>query len=262
MRPASELEKAWQSLKPRILVCDIETRPNLVYTFGLHDQNIGINQIVEPHGVMCWAAKWYGEPKVLFRSTHHDGYDTMVRDIWELVDEADIIVGYNHRSFDMKHLAREWALAGLPPPSPWQDIDLLSVVRRRFRFPSNKLDWVSRELGIGHKVPHAGFELWRDCMAGDDKAWAKMRRYNKHDVVLTELAYSRLLPWINGHPNMSVLSGERVSGCTTCGATELEDAGWQVTQTRAYQRFRCVVCRSLIRSTVSDSRRTQHRRTV
>lgn len=255
-----KLAEALRQTAPNILLLDLETSPITAQVWGLFDQRIGLNQIVDPGGVICWAAKWIGASKIEFRSDHHDGHETMIRRAWELLDEADIVVGYNHINFDIKHLRREFALAGLPPPRPWQDVDLLRVVRRQFRFPSNKLDWVARELGIGAKTQHTGHDLWRGCMDGDEKSWTLMKRYNRQDVVLTEALYLRVLPWVPNHPNINMLRPERVSACSTCGGGDLVEAGWHLTATRAYQRFRCVDCQSFSRSTASDPRRTQHRR--
>lgn len=98
----------------KILTIDIETRPNLAYVWGLWDQNVGLNQIEETGSVISWAAKWHGEKKVYFASDYHDGHSEMVRRAWELLDEADAVVGYNSKAFDMKHLNREFVLEGYP----------------------------------------------------------------------------------------------------------------------------------------------------
>ena len=226
----------------RVLVIDIETRPMTVRSWGLYNQNHSINQIVEPGGVICWAAKWYGSPKIEFRSDFHDGHDEMVAEAWRLMDSADLIIGFNHIGFDVKLLHREFVLNGYGPPSPHKDCDLLRVCRQAFRFPSNKLDWVSQELGIGRKVSHAGMELWEGCMADDPKSWATMRAYNKHDVVLTEELYDRVKGWCRNHPNMNLYRQERVSACHICGSVDLEDAGFKYTSTRSYSQFRCISC--------------------
>ena len=63
----------------RLLFFDLETSPNLVYTWGLFNQNIGINQIVEPTRVLCFGAQWLGESKVHFRSVHHNGREKIGR---------------------------------------------------------------------------------------------------------------------------------------------------------------------------------------
>ena len=79
----------------RILVLDLETRPNLAFCWALWDQNIGLSQIVETGSVISFAAKWHGERKVLFHSDFHDGHGVMVQSAWDLMDEADVIVHYN-----------------------------------------------------------------------------------------------------------------------------------------------------------------------
>lgn len=257
---ADALVASVKATEARILIIDIETKPNIVHTWGLFDQNVGLSQIVERGGTICFAAKWYAEPTITFRSDHHDGHDEMVHEAWRLMDTADIIVGYNHRAFDVKHLHREFILAGLGPPAPHKDIDLLLVARRRFRFASNKLDNVARELGVGFKVKTDGHELWRGCMDGDDKAWRIMRKYNRHDVVLTEEVYDRLRPWVPNHPNLNMYRGITVSACHACGSDRLEDAGFKYTQTRAYPQFRCTTCGSYSQTTHSEPTRTRHRK--
>ena len=42
----------------KILVLDIETRPALVYAWKGFKENIGVDQIVEPDGILCVGAKW------------------------------------------------------------------------------------------------------------------------------------------------------------------------------------------------------------
>jgi DNA polymerase elongation subunit (family B) len=231
----------------RTLIIDIETRPNLAYVWGLWDQNVGLNQIAEVGSVISFAAKWHKSRTVLFASDFHNGHDEMVCKAWELVDEADAIVHYNGKAFDMKHLNREFLLAGLGPPSPHNDIDLLTTVKNRFKFVSNKLDHVSRQLELGQKVQHNGFELWLACMRNDERAWATMRKYNKHDVTLTEELYDVLLPWIKSHPNRAVIdnAGEV---CPRCASKELQRRGYRHLATATYKQFQCMSCRSYFRA--------------
>jgi uncharacterized protein YprB with RNaseH-like and TPR domain len=185
----------------KLLCLDVETAPNLAHVWGLFDQNVGLNQLAAVSEIICFAAKWHGTKRVEFYSNHHDGHDEMIRQAYRLVDEADAIITYNGRAFDMKHLRREFVLAGLTPPSPHKDIDLLQTVRAQFKFASGKLEHVASQLGIGHKLKHQGFELWLGCLRGEPKAWATMKRYNVQDVLLTERLYDRLLPWIPNHPH-------------------------------------------------------------
>ena len=235
----------------KILVIDIETRPNLAHVWGLWDQRVGLNQIVEVGTVICFAAKWHKSSKVEFASDYHDGHDAMVKRAWTLLEDADAVVHYNGKAFDMKHLQREFLLAGLPPPSPWVDIDLLLTVRQQFKFASNKLDHIASELGIGTKMAHEGFDLWRKCMADDKAAWGRMKRYNVQDVRLTETLYDRLMPWIKSHPNRA-LYDSRPDTCPKCGGSSLHARGTHKTKTRAYRRFQCQDCGSWCTETQAE----------
>lgn len=227
----------------KALCLDIETSPNLAHVWGLWDQNVGLNQLVESGTVICFAAKWLGDPdsKTVFMSDFHDGHEAMVEKAWELIDEADAVVHYNGRAFDIKHLNREFLLQGLGPPSPHRDIDLLTVARSRFKFPSNKLDYVSQALGVGSKVKHAGFELWTGCLAGDKKSWATMKKYNIGDIKITEEVYYKLRPWIKSHPIVGLYSGDTHS-CTNCGSKELQRRGTYKTPATVFQKYYCKSC--------------------
>lgn len=226
----------------KILTVDIETSPNLGYVWGLFKQNIAITQLEDVGEVISFAAKWYGKKKVMFFSVHHDGKEAMVQAAHDLLSEADAVVGYNSKSFDMKHLHREFILSGLNPPAPYKDIDLLNVVKQNFRFTSNKLDFVSQQLGLGAKTSHTGFQLWKDCLEGDAKAWALMKKYNMQDVVLTEQLYDRLLPWIKSHPHRGLYSGTETHVCPNCGSEDLEKRGKAYTVMSTYQRYLCHGC--------------------
>lgn len=234
----------------RILHIDIETAPHNVYAWGLWKQDISIKNIVESGYTLCFAAKWQGEKKVEFYSTHEHGFDYMIEKAWELLDEADVVVHYNGTKFDIPTLNREFLLHELNPPSPYHQIDLLKTVRSKFRFASNKLDYVAQQLGLGGKTQHKGMELWHECMAGDNKAWKTMEKYNKQDVKLTEKLYGKLLPWIENHPNhaLYVDNGVDRPTCPNCGGHHLQSRGTYTTKTQRYQRFCCSDCGTWTRS--------------
>lgn len=235
----------------KILLFDIETTPISAYTWGLWKQDIGINQIQASTEVMCFGAKWYGSKKTIFKSVHHDGKQAMLDEIHALMDEADALVGWNSASFDVKHLNREFIENGMLPPSPHKDIDLMKVVKSQFKFPSNKLDYVAQKLGVGAKVKHSGFDLWLKCMAGDNKAWAEMKKYQVQDVELLVELYEKLLPWINSHPDRP-LHEDMEDGCVNCASTNLERRGYAVSSTGKYQRYQCQDCGKWQRGSKSE----------
>ena len=225
----------------KILFLDLETSPNLAYVWGLWDQNISLGQIVDSTEVICFGARWYGQRKVQFSSIHHDGKVEMLKAIHELLDEADAVVGWNSAGFDVKHLYREFIENGLLPPSPHKDIDLLRTSRQRFKFPSNKLDYVAQKLGIGAKVKHSGFELWVKCMAGDEKAWREMKKYQIQDVNILIGLYEKFLPWIKNHPNRGLHDG-KPEACISCASSNLHSRGTERTGAAEYRRYQCKDC--------------------
>lgn len=221
----------------KVLILDCETSPHLAYTFELFRTTIPVDRVVVPSRTLCFAAKWHGSRKVQFFSEWGDGHGAMVEAAHGLVEAADLIVGYNQDHFDTPTLQWEYALAELGVPAPHQSVDLYKVVRRRFRPASRKLGYVSSSLGIGSKVEHEGFALWTSVLDGDEKAQKRMERYCRGDVILTELLYDKLLPWIDTHPNRNVI--DDTEGCPRCPSTDLTRQGFTFTALGRYQRFRC-----------------------
>jgi DNA polymerase III epsilon subunit-like protein len=194
---------------------------------------------------------------MFFRSEGKENGE-MVKQVWELLNEADAVVHYNGNKFDMPTLNKEFILHELPPPDPYHQIDLLQVARKRFRFPSNKLDYVAKALGLGAKVKHVGHELWVKCMANDTAAWKQMERYNKQDVKLLEKLYKRLLPWIQNHPNHALYTDSERPECPNCGSHKVVKKGTETTKVGQYQRYRCKDCHTPIRgrfTTMSPEKR-------
>jgi DNA polymerase elongation subunit (family B) len=224
----------------KILLLDIETAPNLVHVWGLWNQNVGINQIMDSGYVLCWAAKWYGNDQIHFDSVYKSKPKRMLERIYDMLEEADAVIHYNGTKFDIPTLNKEFLLHGMTPPAPYKQIDLLRTARSNFRFPSNKLDYIAQSLGLGKKVKHIGHELWIRCMNNDDEAWQMMEDYNKQDVVLLEKVYEKLKPWVKSHPNHGVYEGGIC--CTNCGGTNYQRRGWSYTQANKYQRFACNDC--------------------
>lgn len=235
---------------PKILFLDIETSPNLVYVWGLWDQNVAINQIVESGHTLCWAAQWQGEKEIMFSAIWKDGRRKMVKRIHDLLSEADIVVHYNGKRFDIPTLNKEFLLHGFTPPAPYKQVDLLEVVKKKFRFPSNKMDFIAQALEIGAKVEHKGMELWRGCMAGNKEDQAAMEEYNRQDVNLLSPIYTRVLPWVDNHPNVGLFVDTTEPVCSHCGSSHIQSRGprkHERTGVALYQRFQCQDCGKWLR---------------
>lgn len=222
----------------KVLALDIENSYIIGGMWGLWNQNFSLEQLFDYGKVLCYAARWVGDKHMAFE--RHDNEDFLTG-IHRLLDEADAVLTFNGKRHDLPLLNREFLKAGLSPPSPYKHIDLLETAKRAFKFPSNKLQHLVTELGIGSKLDHEGFELWTKALANDEKAWATMEKYNKHDVVLLEKLYKRMLPWIAGHPNHNLYTSHRNGPvCNNCGGRHLQRRGFDTTLTQKYQRYKCM----------------------
>ena len=243
------------------LYLDIETAPNVVLAWGLFNQNISINQIVKPGYTLCWAAKWEDEKEIMFSSVWGDGETKMLKRMHKLLSKADAVIHYNGKSFDMPILNKEFIKHRIHPPTPYQQIDLLQTARYKFKFTSNKLDYVAQFLGLGSKTQHKGMSLWVGCMEGNKRDLKIMEKYNKQDVRLLPKVYNALLPWIQNHPNENLYhdlvdkQGEHVTVCTNCGSSHIVRNGTEKLATQCYQRYKCMDCGTPLRgrSTVLDA---------
>lgn len=233
------------------LFLDVETAPNLATVWGIWNQNIGINQLLETSRVMCYTAQWYGEKHAYFGSEFDMGHEGMIASLHDLLDEADAVIHYNGKRFDVPTINREFLMYGMLPPSPYKQIDLMQTVKKQFRFVSNKLDHVCGELEIGRKKETGGHELWLKCMDGDPKAWKIMEEYNIEDVTLLVDLYERLLPWITDHPNMALYVDSDRPVCPNCGSHHVIKRGVQHTNVSSYVRYHCEDCGTWIRGRYS-----------
>lgn len=225
----------------KTLFLDIETAPNTAMVWGLWKQNINLDFLLESGYVLCWAAKWLGDKNVKFCGLNTHSPTAMLQQIHDLLSEAECVVHFYGSKFDIPTLNKEFIQYGMPPPAPYLQLDLLPVVRKTFKFPSNKLDYVAKALGLEGKVRHRGAEMWRGCMAKDPASWKVMERYNKKDVKVLEAVYYRILPWVTNHPHTGLHDGTPNS-CPNCGSTNLESRGLAYTKLSSYQRFRCTDC--------------------
>ena len=237
--------------QPKVLVFDIETLPMIVYSWDRWPEAIGLEQIIEDWSVASWSAKWLGEDRVFYRDQRKKSLKrmrddrTMLREIWSLLDQADIVVTQNGKAFDVKKLNARFLKHGMKPPSSYRHYDTKIMAKRYFRFSSNRLAFMSEEFNtIYKKLDHAafpGFKLWLECMAGNQKAWIEMERYNRHDVLALEELFMLFLPW-DKTINWNVFHDDHDNVCS-CGSVEfVQHRKCKTTNVGKYSRVVCTKC--------------------
>lgn len=246
------LSKQSSRMRAKILVLDIETAPMRAFVWRRWKQNVHDSQIISRWFMLTWSAKWLFSDKTLsdkLTSKEAKGENDLrlAKNLWSLLDEADIIIAHNGERFDIPQINARFIVHGLKPTRPYQQIDTLKVARRQFDFDGNGLDNLANIFGITGKV-ETSFELWDRCVAGDTKALKEMETYNIQDVLLLEELYLKIRPWIKAHPNLGLYVESEEPVCHACGSTELEPSGDYRTAVGVYDTFKCKVCDSYSRA--------------
>lgn len=226
----------------KILTIDIETMYGLAHVWQAWKNDIHLSQIEELPKMISFAAKWKGDSKVEFRSTYHDTEEVMLKRLWELIDEADVIVHFNGERFDLPWINTAFALNNLGPPSPVKSVDLIKTVKKKFYLFSNKLQHVTTLFGLEGKLSHEGHLLWVACRSGDVKAWDRMKRYNIQDVKVTEQLFDKIFPWLVGLPNANLYVDSETEGCFYCTSNNIQKRGFTYTGQGRFQRWHCTDC--------------------
>jgi uncharacterized protein YprB with RNaseH-like and TPR domain len=250
--------KKTKTTGPRVLLFDIETAPILAHVWDIWDQNVGLNQIEKDWHVLSWAAKWLDDDKVMYSDQRNakdvsDDSKILVK-IWELLDEADVVITQNGVRFDEPKLNARFILQNVKngqPPSSFRHIDTFRIAKSKFGFTSNKLEYMTDKLCTKYKkLKHKkfpGHELWTECLAGNKEAWNEMEKYNTHDVLALEELYYKLIPWAGNTINFNVYHDGLENVCK-CGSDKFKKNGFKYTDTAKYQRYKCTKCGTESRS--------------
>lgn len=210
----------------RVLVLDIETSPLLAYIWELGDQTVALNQIHTDWHIMAWSAKWLGDPesKVVYydqRNLKIGNDKPILKPLWDLLNDADIVITQNGEQFDSRKINARFMLHGMTPPKPYLHIDTYKLVKKVAAFTSNKLEYLTDKFCIKHKkVTHGNFpglKLWIECLNGNKKAWDEMKYYNIKDILSTEELYLTVKAWSpEAMPKVYHLT-DSADRCPTCG---------------------------------------------
>jgi len=246
-----EMEKRLirKKTKPKIFVFDIETSTITFKGFSRKINGyIPHKAVVKDWFVICWAGRWLGEKRI-----RHDAVtaeEAKNRDdkrvcasLWEIFNEADVLVGHNSDRFDIKKMNYRFCIKHrFNPPLPYRTIDTLKESNKIFTSTSHALDYLAKQLKIPAKLS-TGWQLWDDCENGVAAAIQEMDAYCRHDIEIGEEMYKVLRPWMKTGVNMGLYTNLDESVCPRCGSEELvpEDK-IATTGANAYKTYRCTEC--------------------
>lgn len=237
---------------PKILIFDIETAPLKAYIWKLWKENIHLDQIINDWFCIAWSAKWLYNRDTMGNvltpeEIAKEDDSRIMKSLWELINEADIVVTHNGNKFDIPRINSRFIINNLEPTKPYFSIDTCQIAKKQFGFSSNKLDALATYFNIEHKLD-TDFNLWKRCLEGDKEALQYMLKYNKKDVEILEEVYLKLRPWIKNHPNISNLTGQSMS-CSNCGSQHLEllKGQYYFTSVGKYHLYKCKDCGAISR---------------
>jgi uncharacterized protein YprB with RNaseH-like and TPR domain len=236
--------------QPRILLFDIETLPMEVYAWSLWQDSIPLNMVKQDWTVLGWCAKWYGEDKVHYADVggQKDLRDDkkILKELHALLDEADIVVGHNSDSFDVKKINARFILNGMQPPSSFKKMDTKKMAKKYFGFTSNKLAYLTDNLCKRYKkLSHGkfpGFKMWDECIKRNKEAYKELKEYNVYDVLSLEELFSIMLPWESAA--LFDVYGHADDQQCTCGNKTFKKSGFHYTAAGKYQKHKCKKCGS------------------
>jgi hypothetical protein len=231
---------------PKILIFDIETSPLKAYVWQTQvwNSNVSEGQVLSEWFMLCWSAKWLFDDKIMSdrltgREARNEDDNRIVKNLWNLLNEADIVVAHNGDRFDVPNMNTRFIVNHLPPTRPYQTIDTVSIARRQFGFTHNNLNALARVFGFKVKL-ETNFELWKRCVDGEDSALQRMEQYNRHDVALLEEIYMKIRPWIHSHPNIGLYTESTEPVCSNCGSNVLKKTDkFYFTMTGKYELYTC-----------------------
>lgn len=221
----------------KILVIDIEWSPATAYVWRMYDENISPAQLIDAGGLLCFCAHWLDTKEYIFMSEWEHGKPEMAAKLRELLDEADGVVTYNGNKYDLPKIRGHLMLEGQKPFAPPTSIDLIKTIKS-LGFVMNRLAYIAPLLGVGEKMKHEGFQLWRSVLEGDERAQKRMKRYCVQDVRVTARLYKHILPFIDNHPHL----GDNTGACGSCGSDKLQKRGFRRSKFFKTQRLQCQDC--------------------
>lgn len=251
---------------PKVLFWDVENAPSVGVSFSRWKVNLSPDHIVSEGGWLISACyKWGGESEI--HSLVLTPEEAIMKDdsrivasLYEVFEEADIVVGQNGDRFDIPLFKTRLIKHHMPPHKTVKTVDTLKIAKQ-LKFNSNKLDSLAKEMGIGRKVQHSGIDLWIRCMMGEQEALDEMVEYNIQDVDLLEQVYTRLKAFDSKHPNVSHFYDDDLVRCPVCGGTDVQPTGNSIfTPVSEFSEMVCGDCghRSRTRKSINTKEKREN----
>ena len=216
------------------LFFDIETSPNVGFFWSAgYKLNVPYSNIIKERAIICICYKWEGEDKVYSLQWDKDQNDKELLEKFILVaNDAKELVGHNGDKFDLPWIRTRCLFHGIPCFPNYTTIDTLKQARSKFRFNSNRLDYIAQYLNVGEKSETGGFDLWKDIVLNNSQTAMKtMVEYCKNDVVILEKVFQHLKNYVPHKTHFGVSETGEKTTCPECGSDDLRHSQTRYTAT-------------------------------
>lgn len=202
------------------LFFDIETSPNICYSWRIgYKISLGFENIIDERKIICISYKWEHSDKIFTLTWDKDLCDRqMLVDFIEVANQADELIAHNGDRFDIKWIRTRCIYHRIPMFPNYRTLDTLKKAKSGFNFNSNRLDYIAQFLGVGAKVKHSGFDMWKGVMKGDKEALKEMVNYCEGDIIVLEDVFLTMQNYIKPNTHNGVLNNNLKYSCPTCGS--------------------------------------------
>ena len=176
----------------------------------------------------------------------------VVKALLKVISEADLVIGHNSDSFDLKKINDRATVYGLESIDIPPTVDTLKANKKYRKSSSNSLAYLARQLGVPTKIdlPKG---VMHDADEGCEKSLKKLVAYNKGDIISGASVYFKLMPYIKNHPDIrrimglinTPIEGQRTMQCGTCNSNNVKKDGIYKSKTGVFTRVRCKDCGSV-----------------
>jgi DNA polymerase elongation subunit (family B) len=237
-------EKQVRTLRRRLFF-DIEVSANiaLIWQSGFKI-SVSPESIIKERAIICICYKWEDSKEVEYLTWDSKQCDKrMLQKFVEVANSADQLIGHNGDRFDLSWVRTRCLFHGIQMFPNYTIIDTLKVSRSKFKFNSNKLDYIAKFLGVGKKIK-TDYSMWKDIMLDKDKiAMDKMVKYCKMDVIVLEKVYKALSSHIEPKTHFGVIFGGDRGSCPECGSDQITISKRRTTATGIKKiQYVCKVC--------------------
>jgi DNA polymerase elongation subunit (family B) len=205
------------------LFFDIETSPNVVYSWRIgYNLNITHENIIDERKIICISYKWEDEDDIYTLTWDENLCDKqMLIDFIKVANQSDEMIAHNGDRFDIKWIRTRCIFHRIAMFPNYKTLDTLKKAKSGFNFNSNKLDYIAQFLGVGAKVKHSGFDMWKGVMKNDKTALSEMTNYCEGDIIVLEDVFLTMQNYIKMNTHAGVINNNLKYSCPCCSSENI-----------------------------------------